>query len=134
MTRGRSSSRRTERPTKGPSPPMPPSARCATASLRVVLRGNRYEVLRFVDAPDANATCGDIDFIDAARILRHTPVSRKRLVEKFEQQGAVHTVMADQHDGFVQMARQHHPQCIRRTRHEILQRLAVWEAHQMWGC
>src|SRR5437588_1370570 len=123
MTRGRSSSRRTERPTKGPSSAMLLSPRCRTASSPVVLRGNHFEVLRFVDAAYANAASSDIDFVDAARILRHAPVSGKRLVEKFEQQGAVHAVMADQHDSFVWMVRQHHPQRIGRTRHEILQRL-----------
>src|SRR5262249_35973686 len=129
-TRGASSSRGTERPTKGVLPAMPISS-AYMASLLIVLRGNGVEVLGFIDATDAKTGFIHVDLVDAARILCEPPVGRERQFQNFEQQGPVHTVMTDQHDGFIGMAREHHAQRIDRPRRQILQRFAVREAHQL---
>src|SRR5262249_11065201 len=120
VTKGGSSSRVTERPTKGRSPAMPLSPSLATASFPIVLRFYRFEMLRVVDAPHADAAAGHVNFVDTARILCRAPIGGQRLVEKLQQHGAIHAVMADQHDGLIGMARKHHAQCIRCARDEIL--------------
>src|SRR5262249_20801876 len=109
VSKGGSSSRVTGRPTKGRSPDMSPgmplSPSLAAASFPIVLRFYRFEMSRVVDAPHADAAPGHVNFVDTARILGRAPVGGQRLVEKLQQHGAVHAVMADQRDGLIGMAR-----------------------------
>src|SRR5262249_2201760 len=119
-TKGGSSSRVTERPMKGRSPAMSPgmplSPSLAPASFPIVLRFYRFEMLRVVDAPHANPTVSHVNFVDTARILGCAPIGGQGLVEKLQQHGAIHAVMADQHDGLIGMTRKHHAQRIRCAR------------------
>src|SRR5215472_5116911 len=102
-TKGPSSSRATERPTNGAA--MPVSSVWTTASLLIIRRGNGVEMLGRIDAAHANPGCAHIDLVNTARLLRQAPIGRERLFQEMQEERAVHAVMADQHDGFVGMAR-----------------------------
>ena len=73
----------------------------------------------------------DIDLVEAAGRLRDAPIGRQRLIEQFEQQRAVHAVVADHDDRLVGMARKDQPQRIGGSRDQILQRFAVGEANEL---
>src|SRR5215472_2014281 len=128
-TKGPSSSRATERPTNGAA--MPVSSARTTASLLILLRGNGVEMLDRIDAAHANPGCAQIEFVDTARLLCQAPIGRERLFQELQEERAVHAVMADQHDGFVGMARQHHAQRIGCPSGPILQRFPVREPHEL---
>ena len=76
--------------------------------------------MRVVDAQYANIPGHDIDFVDAARILCNPPVRRQWLIEKLEQQCAVHTVMADEDNSVIDVVREDEPQCVRGSSHQVL--------------
>src|SRR5262249_20684770 len=90
------------------------------------------QVARRVDTKRAKAPIGDIDLIDAARRLRKSPIRGQRLVENLEQQRPVHAVVGDEHNDFIDVARENKPQGIRGARYDVLERLSVWEAYQVW--
>src|SRR6185437_12658716 len=120
VTSGRSSSRGTERPMK-------PIAPTPISPLATILWGQRQrvEVTGFVDADDAERSTANVDFVDAARLLRDAPVGRQRHVKTLHQNGAVHAVMADQHNRVAGMPGQHEAQDVGGACSEVLQRFAV---------
>ena len=58
-------------------------------------------MMGFINAQYVDMPVGEIDLIDAARILCKSPIGRKRLIEQLEQQGAVHSVVAYQNDRII---------------------------------
>ena len=84
-----------------------------------------------VDPPDLDHAIVDVDLVQGARVLRHLPVGRQRLIEELEQQRFVDAVVADHHHGLFGMARERDSQRIGRPRHQVLQRLAAGKARQL---
>lgn len=95
---------------------------------------NLVQMMRLVDPPHLNVTIQDIDLVDAARMLRNTPIGRQRLIEQLKEQGPVYAVMTDEDDGVVGVIRENEPQRVGGSSDQILERIAAGESHEMRGC
>jgi hypothetical protein len=91
-------------------------------------------MMRLVDPPHLNMTVQDIDLVDAARMLRKTPIRRQRLIEQLKKQGPVYAVMTDEDDGVVDVIRENEPQRVGAAGNQVLKRIAAGETQEMRGC
>jgi hypothetical protein len=88
-------------------------------------------VLRLVDPPHLNAPANDIDLIDAARVLRKSPIGGQGLIEKLHQEGSVHAVMSHENDGVVYVVLQHEVKRVCGSSNQVLQRFSTGKTDQM---
>ena len=77
--------------------------------------------MRLVDAQDLDAAVNHIDLVNTARMLRKAPIAGQRHIEQLEQESTIHAVVPDQNDGLAGVPHQNEPQCVRCSRHEVLE-------------
>ena len=85
-------------------------------------------MMRLVDPPHLDVTVQDIDLVDAARMLRKTPIRRQRLIEQLKKQGPVYAVVTDQDDGVVDVICENEPQRVGAASNQVLKRIAAGES------
>lgn len=90
-------------------------------------------MLRFVDPHDGDTPANHIDLVDAAWRLCKAPICGQRLIDQLNQQGTIHTGMANQDDRVLNVSIENEPKRIRATGNHVLQRFAVRESNQMRG-
>jgi len=84
-----------------------------------------------IDPQYLNMPPDHINLINAARLLCEPPIAGQRLIDKLEQQGTVHTVMADKDDGVINMVPENEAQCVRTPSDQVLQRLPARKSNKM---
>jgi len=90
-------------------------------------------VLCFIDTPDVNLAVDEIEFVEAAWLLRETPIGGQRLVKELQEKRSVDAVMSDQNDDsrIRRMSFDHRSDGVGGPGNEILKRVTTWKSHEM---
>src|SRR5262249_50736713 len=89
-----------------------------------------FLIVDLVEPPHRRGKPLQLDLAYGARVLRQSPVGGEGLVERLQEKRSVIAAVPDDHDGLIRMACADEAQNVRHASDEILQRLALREAHE----